>query len=374
MTTPFGSLQLPGQPLVLANAWDAASARISEMLAGVAAVGTTSAGIAPASGVPTAMRSTGMPRLLLSARIVAAVTVAVSADLEAGYGEAPGTASLNPSPCVTATGAAGVNLEDAWHGGPLAAAGTSPTSRPASPPPGTPVDPTCSSTSARTPTCARSASRTSVSPRPSTRAPGLPRGGSGRHLRPWCPGTLATIEALVKAILVRLLTSWWDRARRRSPAACLARGREDQPGIVRRRGGDGLPQRAAREVLATGTYDVLNVRSRLRRGAQLLFASGDHHRTRSRRCAGGRCRAARRCGPRPGAPSRPRPAWQRPRGPSTPGGPGRAARGRTPSRREDRKRVEAGAHADLRGRGRGAMSLLSPRSLFRPCRQPLRLL
>ncbi|MDV7221206.1 isocitrate lyase/phosphoenolpyruvate mutase family protein, partial [Streptomyces prunicolor] len=47
----FRALHVPGRPLVLPNAWDAASARIVED-AGASAVATTSAGLAWALGVP----------------------------------------------------------------------------------------------------------------------------------------------------------------------------------------------------------------------------------------------------------------------------------------------------------------------------------
>jgi 2-methylisocitrate lyase-like PEP mutase family enzyme len=116
MTTAFRSLHVPGQPLVLANAWDAASARISEA-AGVAAVATTSAGIAWSLGVPDGDALARDAALAAVRRIVGAVKVAVSADLEAGYGEDPDGVAETIA-LLTATGAVGVNLEDAWHRGP----------------------------------------------------------------------------------------------------------------------------------------------------------------------------------------------------------------------------------------------------------------
>ncbi len=47
----FRSLHRPGTPVVLANAWDVASARLVEE-AGAAAVATTSAGVAWSLGAP----------------------------------------------------------------------------------------------------------------------------------------------------------------------------------------------------------------------------------------------------------------------------------------------------------------------------------
>src|SRR4051812_33752697 len=116
MTTTFRSLHVPGQPLVLANAWDAASARITEA-AGVAAIATTSAGIAWSLGVPDGDALDRDAALAAVGRIVAVVKVAVSADLEAGFGADPDGVAETIR-LLVATGAAGVNLEDAWHGGP----------------------------------------------------------------------------------------------------------------------------------------------------------------------------------------------------------------------------------------------------------------
>jgi 2-methylisocitrate lyase-like PEP mutase family enzyme len=115
MPTPFRSLHLPGTPLLLANAWDAASARICEA-AGSAAVATTSAGVAWSLGVPDGDALDRDTALAAVRRIVAAVKVPVTADLEAGYGEDPDGVAETIA-LVTATGAVGVNLEDAWYGG-----------------------------------------------------------------------------------------------------------------------------------------------------------------------------------------------------------------------------------------------------------------
>ncbi len=83
----FRSLHVPGRPLLLANAWDAASARVAER-AGAAAVATTSSG-SPGPWAPrTATTSTGLA-LELTARVAAAVSVPVSADVEGGYAADP---------------------------------------------------------------------------------------------------------------------------------------------------------------------------------------------------------------------------------------------------------------------------------------------
>jgi len=92
--------------LVLPNAWDAASAKIFER-AGFPAIGTTSAGIAFALGYPDGQRVTRGEMLEVVTRIVKAVKVPVTADVEAGYGNTVETARA-----VWAAGAVGMNLED----------------------------------------------------------------------------------------------------------------------------------------------------------------------------------------------------------------------------------------------------------------------
>ncbi len=96
--------------LVLANCWDAASARIVER-AGFPAVATTSAGVAASLGADDA--DVLDPDLAFGAveRIAAAVTVPVTADLEAGYGLAPDDLVAR----LLAAGAVGCNLEDTDH-------------------------------------------------------------------------------------------------------------------------------------------------------------------------------------------------------------------------------------------------------------------
>ncbi|MDG4827339.1 isocitrate lyase/phosphoenolpyruvate mutase family protein [Asanoa sp. WMMD1127] len=102
----FRDLHRPGQPLVLPNAWDAATARLVAD-AGAAAVATTSAGVAWSLGVGDGGRLGRDRAVDLVARVVAAVGVPVSADIEDGYGDVAGTVRG-----VLAAGAVGVNLED----------------------------------------------------------------------------------------------------------------------------------------------------------------------------------------------------------------------------------------------------------------------
>ena len=97
-------------PLLLPNAWDAASARLSQE-AGATAVATSSAAMAWALGYADGGR---LPReeLLGSLRnILRVVSIPVTVDVEDGYSDDPrAVADLLRS--IVAAGAAGVNLED----------------------------------------------------------------------------------------------------------------------------------------------------------------------------------------------------------------------------------------------------------------------
>src|SRR6266567_4475178 len=109
----FHALHRRGEPVILANAWDAASARVVED-AGAAAVATTSAGVAWSLGVPDGDRLGRDGALALVARVAAAVSVPVTADIENGFADKPeGVAETVEG--VLAAGAVGVNLEDAVY-------------------------------------------------------------------------------------------------------------------------------------------------------------------------------------------------------------------------------------------------------------------
>lgn len=112
----FRSLHVPGRPLLLANAWDAASARVAER-AGVAAVATTSSGVSWTLGTADGGHVDPALALALTARVAAAVSVPVSADIEGGYAAGPeGVAGTVRE--VLAAGAVGVNIEDSYDDGP----------------------------------------------------------------------------------------------------------------------------------------------------------------------------------------------------------------------------------------------------------------
>ena len=96
--------------LVLPNVWDVASARIVED-AGFPAIATTSAGVANSLGYPDGQQISRDEMLEVVARIVRAVSVPVTADMEAGYGETPEDLAQTAIALIE-TGAVGCNIED----------------------------------------------------------------------------------------------------------------------------------------------------------------------------------------------------------------------------------------------------------------------
>jgi 2-methylisocitrate lyase-like PEP mutase family enzyme len=109
----FKSLNEQGG-LLLPNAWDSESAKMCE-LAGFAAIGTTSAGIAKSHGLPDGQRMARTDMLRSVGRIISAVEVPVSVDIEAGYGTTPREVSDTVKAFID-IGAAGINLEDNTNG------------------------------------------------------------------------------------------------------------------------------------------------------------------------------------------------------------------------------------------------------------------
>src|SRR5690348_7171729 len=101
------ALHVGGDPLVLANAWDAASARMVEG-AGFAAVATSSNAIAATLGYEDGEAAPVGEMLAACERIVGAVELPVTIDFERGYGLAPPELVER----VAAVGVAGLNLED----------------------------------------------------------------------------------------------------------------------------------------------------------------------------------------------------------------------------------------------------------------------
>jgi 2-methylisocitrate lyase-like PEP mutase family enzyme len=104
-----------GPGFVLPNAWDAGSARILEQV-GFPAIATTSAGIAWSCGVPDGEVLDRDTMLEHVGRVVAAVGVPVTADLEAGWGDTAADVGLTVARAV-GLGAVGGNPEDAGPDG-----------------------------------------------------------------------------------------------------------------------------------------------------------------------------------------------------------------------------------------------------------------
>jgi 2-methylisocitrate lyase-like PEP mutase family enzyme len=99
------------RPLVLLNAWDAASARVFEA-SGALAIGTTSGGISWSYGRKDG-QSLGRSEMLSAlATITRAVSVPVNADLESGYGTGSPHDVIDTVRAAVAIGIAGINLED----------------------------------------------------------------------------------------------------------------------------------------------------------------------------------------------------------------------------------------------------------------------
>jgi 2-methylisocitrate lyase-like PEP mutase family enzyme len=101
------SLHKSGDPLLLPNAWDVATAR-AVVAAGFPVVATTSWGVALSLGFEDDERAPADEMVAAAARIARGVDVPVTVDFEAGYG-------MDPVAVVAALqgiGAAGCNLED----------------------------------------------------------------------------------------------------------------------------------------------------------------------------------------------------------------------------------------------------------------------
>ena len=104
------ALHHAGPPLLLPNAWDAATAR-TVADAGFPAVATTSGGVARSLGFEDHQQAPAAEMFAALARICAAVDVPVSADAEAGYGLPADELAGR----LLEAGAVGCNLEDSDH-------------------------------------------------------------------------------------------------------------------------------------------------------------------------------------------------------------------------------------------------------------------
>src|ERR1044072_6571202 len=101
------ALHVPGNPLVLPNVWDAASARAVQE-AGVPVIASGSAAVSQVLGYEDGEGTPVDDMMAAVARSTRVVDVHVTADVESGYG-------LKPAELVerlVAAGAVGCNLED----------------------------------------------------------------------------------------------------------------------------------------------------------------------------------------------------------------------------------------------------------------------
>ncbi|MFF8016881.1 isocitrate lyase/phosphoenolpyruvate mutase family protein [Streptomyces sp. NPDC007929] len=107
--TAFAGLHRAGEPLLLPNAWDHASARA---LAGqgFCAVGTTSLGVAAAAGLPDGAAATREEALRL-AMALGSEPFLLSVDAEGGFSDHPDEVARLARE-LYAVGAVGINLED----------------------------------------------------------------------------------------------------------------------------------------------------------------------------------------------------------------------------------------------------------------------
>jgi len=111
----FRALHRPPPTLLLPNAWDLMSALIFAD-AGYPAIATTSAGVAWALGYADGEKTPWAEVVDATARIAAGVSVPVTADIEAGYGQTPDDVARHVVEIAQA-GAVGINLEDSVGGG-----------------------------------------------------------------------------------------------------------------------------------------------------------------------------------------------------------------------------------------------------------------
>ncbi len=106
----FRALHVPGDPFILANAWDTGSARVLAAL-GARAIGTSSSAHAFTLGLPDGTLVGRDAALQHASELVVATALPVSADLENGYGDDPDTVAETVRLAAEA-GVAGLSIED----------------------------------------------------------------------------------------------------------------------------------------------------------------------------------------------------------------------------------------------------------------------
>ena len=106
----FHRLHQGNTPLVLANAWDAGSARLIESC-GAVAIATTSAGLAWSRGYPDGDAIPPRDLAAAVADIARVLSVPLTVDVEGGYASDPAQVRENVA-AVVGAGAVGINIED----------------------------------------------------------------------------------------------------------------------------------------------------------------------------------------------------------------------------------------------------------------------
>ena len=110
----FRASHVRGKPLVLFNVWDAGSAK-AVAASGAKAIATSSWSVAHANGFDDGERTPLALAIDNLRRIVGAVDVPVTADLESGYGDGAEAVGETVGLAIDA-GAVGCNLEDSFPG------------------------------------------------------------------------------------------------------------------------------------------------------------------------------------------------------------------------------------------------------------------
>lgn len=111
----FAALHVPGDPIILYNIWDVASA-LAVVAAGAKALATGSHPVADANGWPDGQQVPIDFALANATRIVNAVDLPLSVDFEGAYSADPDEGAINVARLAT-TGAVGCNFEDQLVGG-----------------------------------------------------------------------------------------------------------------------------------------------------------------------------------------------------------------------------------------------------------------
>jgi 2-methylisocitrate lyase-like PEP mutase family enzyme len=111
----FAALHVPGDPVVLYNIWDVASA-LAVVAAGAKALATGSHPVADANGWPDGQKVPLEFALANAKRIVEAIELPLTVDFESAYSDEPAEGGTNVAK-LKATGAVGCNFEDQVIGG-----------------------------------------------------------------------------------------------------------------------------------------------------------------------------------------------------------------------------------------------------------------